>query len=97
MKYLIEQTRIFADWHTNLRDLRAKHAITRRLDRAAAGNLGDAKPVGEGVSEMRVDVGQGYRIYFTRRDAFIVVLLCGGDKSSQDRDIPHAQQLAKEI
>jgi putative addiction module killer protein len=93
----IEQTRVFADWHQTLRDFKAKHAITRRIDRAAAGNFGDVKPVGGAVSEMRVDVGQGYRVYFTRRGMSIVVLLCGGDKSSQERDIRRAMQLAREI
>jgi len=71
-------------------------AIARRIERASAGNLGDTKPVGEGVSEMRIDVGAGYRAYFTLRAGVLVVLLCGGDKASQRRDIRHAQQLAKE-
>lgn len=80
-----------------MRDLRARIAIARRIDRAAAGNLGDVKPVGEGVSEMRVDVGPGYRLYFTRRGEMLILLLCGGDKSSQSRDIALAKRLAGEI
>lgn len=97
MAYLIQQTDTFANWHTELRDLRARIAIARRIDRAAAGNLGDVKPVGEGVSEMRVDVGPGYRLYFTRRGELLILLLCGGDKSSQSRDIALAKKLAGEI
>ncbi|WP_092433512.1 type II toxin-antitoxin system RelE/ParE family toxin [Geopseudomonas sagittaria] len=97
MNYLIQQTDTFANWHTALRDLRARIAIARRIDRAAAGNLGDVKPVGEGVSEMRVDVGPGYRLYFTRRGEMLILLLCGGDKSSQSRDIALAKRLAGEI
>ena len=72
-------------------------AIARHLDRAAAGNLGDVKSVGEGVSEMRIDVGAGYRAYFTMRGNAIVILLCGGEKKTQRRDIQHAAQLAKEV
>ncbi|MDR1063241.1 MAG: type II toxin-antitoxin system RelE/ParE family toxin [Azoarcus sp.] len=97
MNYVIEQTRIFADWHEALRDMRARIAIARRIDRAAAGNLGDAKPVGEGVSEMRIDVGAGYRVYFSRHGAVTIALLCGGDKSTQRRDIERAIRIAKEI
>lgn len=97
MNYLIQQTDTFANWHTALRDLRARIAIARCIDRAAAGNLGDVKPVGEGVSEMRVDVGPGYRLYFTRRGEMLILLLCGGDKSSQSRDIALAKRLAGEI
>jgi len=84
-------------WHTSVRDLRAKVAIARRIDRAASGNLGDIKPVGHGVSEMRVDVGAGYRIYFTMRNGVVIVLLAGGDKSSQSADIRRAKKLAKEV
>lgn len=97
MNYLIQQTMIFATWHASVRDLRAKLAIARRIDRAAAGNLGDIKPVGDGVSEMRVDVGAGYRVYFTMRNIVVIVLLAGGDKSSQTADIRRAKKLAKEV
>ena len=94
MNYLIQQTTIFVAWHASIRDLRAKVAIARRIDRAYAGNLGDIKPVGDGVSEMRVDVGAGYRVYFTMR---VIVLLAGGDKSSQNTDIRRAKKLAREV
>ena len=80
-----------------LRAMRANARILARLDSARLGNLGDARSVGGGVSEMRVDVGTGYRVYFTRRQGVILVLLCGGDKSSQTKDIAHAKQMAKTI
>jgi len=74
-----------------------KVAIARRIDRASAGNLGDIKPVGDGVSEMRVDVGAGYRVYFIMRNSVVIVLLAGGDKSSQKTDIRRAKKLAGEV
>ncbi|ACE85954.1 type II toxin-antitoxin system RelE/ParE family toxin [Cellvibrio japonicus] len=97
MNYLIQQTQTFAKWHKSLRDLRAKLAIARRIDRIKAGNLGDVKSVGEGVSELRIDVGAGYRVYFTVRNGVVVVLLAGGDKSTQQADIKRARQLAQEV
>jgi putative addiction module killer protein len=97
MNYIIEQTESFAKWHTALRDLRAKAAIIRRIERAENGNLGDVKPVGDGVSEMRIDVGAGYRVYFTLRGGLLVLLLAGGDKSTQHADIQRAIKLAKEV
>ncbi len=97
MTYTIQQTQIFTHWHAGLRDIRARIAIARRIERVSAGNLGDVKAVGEGVSEMRVDVGAGYRIYFTTRDRTIIVLLIGGDKSTQPGDIRQAKILAKEV
>jgi len=97
MRYQIEQTPEFAAWHFGLRDLRARLAISRRIDKAAFGLLGDVKPVGEGVSEMRVDVGAGYRMYFTIRARTVLFLLHGGDKSAQDADIKRAKKLAKEF
>lgn len=97
MPYLVQLTEEFAVWHKSLRNLKTRIASARRLDRAAAGNLGDVKPVGEGVSEMRIDVGPGYRTYFTWRGNAVVILLCGGDKKTQQRDIKRAAQLAKEV
>jgi len=97
MLYVVQQTEEFRAWHRSLRDLKARIAIARRLERAAAGNLGDAKAVGEGVSEMRIAVGAGYRAYFTMRGNTLIVLLCGGDKKTQHRDIKHAAKLAKEV
>ncbi|MBK5530413.1 type II toxin-antitoxin system RelE/ParE family toxin [Pseudomonas sp. NPDC087598] len=97
MNYLIRQTAVFQAWHQSVRDLRARVAIARRIDRASNGNLGDVKSVGDGVSEMRVDVGAGFRVYFTIRDGAVIVLLAGGDKSSQSADIRRAQKMAKEV
>jgi putative addiction module killer protein len=97
VNYLIEQTEIFATWLAGLRDMRGKIAVARRLERAAAGILGDTKSVGDGVSELRIDVGPGYRVYFTLRRKVVIVLLAGGDKSSQTADIRRAKQLAKEV
>lgn len=97
MNYLIEKTESFAKWYTNLRDIKAKAAIFRRIERAENGNLGDIKSVGGGVSEMRIDVGAGYRVYFTLRGGELVILLAGGDKSTQQADIDRAIKLAKEV
>lgn len=97
MNYRILQTSSFSSWLISVRDLRAKMAIARRIERAGAGNLGDVKSVGGRVSEMRIDVGPGYRVYFTTREAVVIVLLAGGDKSSQFSDIQQARKLAKEI
>jgi len=97
MNYTVLQTESFAKWHASLRDLRAKIAISRRIDRAMQGNFGDVKPVGGQVSEMRIDVGAGYRIYFTVRNRVVLVLLAGGDKSTQDADIKRAVKLSQEI
>lgn len=79
-----------------MRDRRAIGRITSRLLRAEGGNLGDAKSVGDGVSEMRIDYGPGYRLYYVRQGVLIVVLLCGGDKTTQARDIAEAKRLARE-
>ncbi|KVN83509.1 type II toxin-antitoxin system RelE/ParE family toxin [Burkholderia ubonensis] len=87
----------FIDWLAGLRDRVAKAAIANRLDRAALGNLGTVRPVGEGVSEMKVDVGPGYRVYYVTRGEVVIVLLCGGDKSTQKKDIKRAHKLAKEL
>ncbi|HLY81209.1 MAG TPA: type II toxin-antitoxin system RelE/ParE family toxin [Caulobacteraceae bacterium] len=92
----IRQTAVFRAWLAGLRDLRARGRIAVRIDRLAEGNPGDVKSVGDGVSELRIDHGPGYRLYFTRQGALLVILLCGGDKSSQDRDIRQAKALAKE-
>ena len=86
----------FDDWLSSLRDRRAVARITARLDRLALGNPGDVEPVGEGVSELKIDYGPGYRVYFIQRGPVLVILLCGGDKASQSRDIRHAKVLATE-
>ncbi|MDD2711334.1 MAG: type II toxin-antitoxin system RelE/ParE family toxin [Simplicispira sp.] len=95
--FTVQLTESFQSWLDGLRDIRAQVSIARRIERIAAGNLGDVKSVGEGVSELRVDVGPGYRVYFVQRGGHLVVVLAGGDKASQARDIKRAKQLAKEI
>lgn len=97
VRRLVQQTETFVKWHTGLRDLRARMAIARRIERAAAGNLGDTKSVGDGVSELRIDVGPGYRVYFALRAGALVILLCGGAKTTQASDIRRARKLVKEI
>jgi putative addiction module killer protein len=97
MEYIIRQTESFASWRARLTDLAAATAIRRRMERAQAGNLGDVKPVRAGVSEMRIDVGAGYRLYFTRRARVVLFFLVGGDKSTQEADIRRALELKKEI
>jgi putative addiction module killer protein len=92
----VRQTARFTTWLASLRDQRARARILKRLDRAKAGNLGDVAAVGEGVSEMRIFYGPGYRVYFVQRGETMIVLLCGGDKSTQDDDIATAKGLAKE-
>ena len=84
----------FDAWLRKLRDERARARIQARILRLSMGNAGDAKPVGEGISEMRIDYGQGYRVYFIQRGDELIVLLCGGDKSSQDRDIKQSKSIA---
>ena len=91
----IRQTEVFAAWFGNLPDRRAKARIEVRIDRLALGNPGDAKPVGEGVSELRIDYGPGYRVYFVRRGEAVIVLLAGGNKRTQTRDIEAALRLAR--
>ncbi len=95
--YQLQQTVQFVSWLDALKDKRAKARIVARLQQAEAGNLGDWKSVQSDVSEMRVDYGPGYRVYFTRRRRVLLILLCGGDKSSQARDIRRAIKLATEI
>jgi putative addiction module killer protein len=92
----LKQTETFLKWRTRLKDERARALIASRLDRLAFGHAGDAAPVGEGVSELRIHHGPGYRIYFQQRGNVLIVLLCGGDKSSQAKDIKAAKRLAME-
>ncbi len=84
----------FDRWLANLRDVRARARIQVRLDRFAAGNPGDVKPVGAGISELRIDHGPGYRVYFIKRGQVVAILLCGGDKSTQAADIAAAKTIA---
>lgn len=90
----LKQTETFRKWWTRLKDKRALGAIFARLDRLAYGHAGDAEPVGEGISELRIHYGPGYRVYFQRRGDTVVILLCGG-KSTQARDIKTAKRLAE--
>jgi putative addiction module killer protein len=95
--YQIQQTDAFITWLSGLRDMRAKARIVARLEAVRLGNLGDTRSVGDRVSEFRVDVGGGYRVDFTRRQRIVIALLCGGDKSTQSRDIARAKQIARAI
>lgn len=93
----IRQTDVFAAWFARLPDRQARARNTTRIRRLSLGAPGDVKPVGAGVSEMRIDYGPGYRVYFIGRGEALVILLCGGDKRSQQRDIARALELAKEV
>ena len=91
-----KQTETFRKWRTRLKDERARALIASRLDRLAFGNAGDVRPVGQGISELRIDYGPGYRVYLLRRGEEMIILLCGGDKDTQASDIKTAKRLAKE-
>ena len=93
----VRQTEAFADWLDGLADNRAAERIAQRIVRLEAGLFGDAKPVGNGVSELRIDHGPGYRLYFVRVKQRLIILLCGGDKSSQTRDIRTAKTMARDL
>lgn len=93
----IRKTDVYAAWIDELRDQQGRARILARIERLAAGNRGDVKPVGEGVSELRIDVGPGYRVYFTKHGQKIVILLAGGDKSTQATDIKMALRLARNL
>jgi putative addiction module killer protein len=93
----IRQTDTYSDWFDELSDRRAKARIDIRVRRLSLGNPGDVAPVGGGISEMRIPYGPGYRVYFVQRGAMLIVLLCGGDKSTQGADIKRAKQLAAEL
>jgi putative addiction module killer protein len=93
----VRRTDVFIDWLSELRDAQARARIAKRINRLADGNFGDAKSVGDGVSELRFAFGPGYRVYYTRRGAVVVILLCGGDKDTQERDIERAKVMALEI
>jgi len=93
----IRQTEAYFQWFDSLRDRPARARINARIRRLSLGNFGDVKPIGEGVSELRIDFGPGYRVYFVQRGQTLVVLLAGGDKRTQDRDIKKALKLAREL
>ena len=90
-------TPVFDKWFERLRDRKAAARIQARIDRAESGNLGDCRPVGEGVSEMRIDFGPGYRLYFLQRGSEVIILLVGGGKATQAKDIEMAKRLAKQV
>jgi len=93
----VRKTAIFAKWFNSLKDRRAKARIQARIDRVEMGHFGDSEPVGEGVSELRIFYGPGYRVYFVERGAVVVILLSGGDKSTQQTDIAKAKEIARNL
>ena len=93
----IRKTATFSKWIDSLRDIRARARVQARIERLAVGHAGDAKPVGQGVSELRIDYGPGYRVYFRKQGRSVVVLLTGGDKKTQTRDIKTALRLARNL
>ena len=93
----IRKTEVFANWLDGLRDIRARARILVRVERLAAGNPGDAAPVGDGVSELRIHYGPGYRVYYKQRGRELVILLAGGDKRTQTKDIVTALRLARDL
>lgn len=93
----VHKTEMFVRWLDGLRDIRARARVQVRIERLAAGNAGDVEPVGEGVSEMRIDYGPGYRVYFKRQGREVVILLAGGDKRTQSADIKTALRLARNL
>jgi putative addiction module killer protein len=94
---VIQQTAVFATWLGGLGDLKARARILARIEGARLGNFGDSEPVGDGVSEMRIDFGPGYRVYYMREGAVLYLLLCGGDKSTQQADIAQARKMANQV
>ncbi|PHS31997.1 MAG: addiction module antitoxin RelB [Sulfurovum sp.] len=95
--YKVKKSTHFEKWMTSLKDIRGKIAIVRRIERMSNGNFGDVKSVGNSVSELRITVGPGYRVYFTKFEGKLIVLLIGGDKSTQSKDISKAKALLEEI
>ncbi|MCQ2101972.1 MAG: type II toxin-antitoxin system RelE/ParE family toxin [Fibrobacter sp.] len=95
--FSIEKTETFSKWYADLKDNQAKQRIFSRLLRVELGNLGDVKNIGDGISEMRFDVGPGYRLYYAIRGQVVIILLCGGDKSTQRRDIEKAKEMWRAI
>lgn len=92
----IKQTETFRKWRTRLKDERVRGLIASRIDRLAFGHAGDVKSIGQGISELRIHYGSGYRVYFQKRGNRIIVLLCGGDKNTQEKDMKAAKRLSEE-
>lgn len=97
MRYTVKKTAEFDKWQSNIRDRLAKQMVSLRILRAEQGNFGKHKAIRNGVSEMKIDIGKGYRVYYTIRQQEIIFLLCGGDKSTQQQDIKHAIELLEKI
>ena len=95
--YTINTTNLFDEWLVGLRDIRARARIVNRIKNAESGNFGDCEPVGAGINEMRIHLGAGYRVYFVQRESVVYLLLCGGDKSTQKRDIARAEAIKKQL
>lgn len=95
--YQIRQTEVFSNWLADLGDAKGKARILARLESIRLGNLGDTKGLGGGIRELRVHVGPGYRVYFSQQQKIVLILLCGGDKSTQSRDIARAKRLLREL
>jgi len=93
----IRKTDVFAEWLDDLRDIQARARVTARIERLSVGNPGDVEPVGEGVSELRINYGPGYRVYFKKRGRELIILLAGGDKNTQAKDIKAALRLARNL
>ena len=93
----IRQTNVYIQWFDKLRDRQARARINTRIRRLSLGNFGDVKPVGQGISELRINYGPGYRVYFIQQGQTLVILLAGGDKRTQDQDIKTAQNLARNL
>jgi putative addiction module killer protein len=95
--YTINKTTLFDEWLADLRDIRARARIITRIKNAEVGNFGDCEAVGGGISEMRIHFGAGYRVYFIQRESVVYLLLCGGDKATQKRDITRAKAIQKQL
>jgi len=95
--YEIKSTKTFSHWLMKLKDLKGRIAVARRIERMEYGNFGDVKSIGASISELRIQTGPGYRVYFTKREEQIIILLVGGDKSTQSKDIEKAKKILKEM
>jgi putative addiction module killer protein len=93
----VRRTQVFKEWLAGLRDHQARFRILDRLDRLADGNPGQSRSVGEGIVELKIDYGPGYRVYYINKGSILIVLLCGGDKNSQDKDIRRAKELSQHL